>query len=272
VSYIASKKPMNKEESKNGGNRLRKLINGGAEIASGAVGGALGFLAGGPVGAAVLGAGGTAAAMALKRIGEEVSERLLGPREKVRVGAVLAIAASDIQNRIKAGQSLRADGFFESKASSRSDAEEIAESVLLKCQREAEEKKVLYMGYLLSNVAFDHSISPAMAHQIIKAAEQLTYRQLCIMRLAVVKQAFNLRVGDYRGQDSFTKEIYQLLYECLDIYNRGFINFGGEVVFGPTDIAPGKMTVQGIGADIYKIMRLSTIPNEDLVPIATRLK
>jgi hypothetical protein len=111
-----------------------------------------------------------------------------------------------------------------------------------------------------------------MAHQIIKAAEQLTYRQLCIMRLSVVKQAFNLRGGDYRGQGSFTKEVYQLLYECLDLYNRGFINFGGEVVFGPTDIAPGKMTVQGMGADVYNIMRLATIPNEDLVPIATRLK
>jgi len=33
---------------------IRKLINTGAEIAGSAVGGALGFLAGGPVGAAVL--------------------------------------------------------------------------------------------------------------------------------------------------------------------------------------------------------------------------
>jgi len=39
---------------------VRNLINSGAEIAGGAIGGALGFLAGGPAGAAVLGAGSTA--------------------------------------------------------------------------------------------------------------------------------------------------------------------------------------------------------------------
>ncbi len=95
---------------------IRKLISGGAEIAGGAVGGALGFLAGGPIGAAVLGAGGAAAAMALKHIGQEASERLLGPREKVRVGGVLAIAAAEINQRIKNGESVRSDDFFEEKS------------------------------------------------------------------------------------------------------------------------------------------------------------
>lgn len=61
------------EVDKNSG--LRRLINSGLEIA----GGALGFLAGGPADAAVLGAGGTVAAMALRFIGQEASERLLGP-------------------------------------------------------------------------------------------------------------------------------------------------------------------------------------------------
>jgi hypothetical protein len=46
--------------------RISKLINTGVEIAGGAIGGALGFLAGGPVGVA---------AAALRHIGEEVSKR-----------------------------------------------------------------------------------------------------------------------------------------------------------------------------------------------------
>lgn len=71
----------NSNDDKHSG--VRRLINAGAEIAGGAVGGALGFLAGGPVGAALLGAGGAAAAAALKHIGEEAAERLLGSREKV---------------------------------------------------------------------------------------------------------------------------------------------------------------------------------------------
>lgn len=59
---------------------LRSLITGGAEIAGGAVGGALGFPA------AALGAGGTLAAMALSHIDEEIAGRSRGPREKVYVG------------------------------------------------------------------------------------------------------------------------------------------------------------------------------------------
>jgi len=261
----------NSAEGKHSG--IRRLINTGAEIAGGAVGGALGFFADGPVGAALFGAGGATAAAALKRIGEEASERLLGPREQVRVGGVLAIAAGEIRQRLENGESVRADGFFESKGASRSDAEEVAESVLLKSQREPEEKKIPYMGHLFAAVAFDPQISAQLAHQIIKTAEQLTYRQLCILKLAAAKQSFSLRGGDYRNHGGgFAKELYQVLYECLDLYLRGLINFGGGVAFGPTDVKPGSMTVQGLGADVFNLMKLTLIPNADLAPIVAQLR
>ena len=252
---------------------IRRLINTGAEIAGGAVGGALGFLAGGPVGAALLGAGGAAVAAVLKHIGEEASQRLLGPREQVRIGGVLALAAGEIRQRLEQGEAIRTDGFFDPKGSSRSDAEEVAESVLLKSQREPEEKKIPYMGHLFAAVAFDSRVSAQLAHQVIKTAEQLTYRQLCILKLAVVKQAFALHSGDYRSHGGeFAKDLYQVMYECLDLYHRGLINFGGEVAFGPTDVKPGSMNVQGLGADVFNLMRLGLIPNEDLVPIAMQLR
>src|SRR5207245_7578611 len=136
------------------------------------------------------------------------------PREKVRAGAVLAIAAEEINQRIENGERVRSDGFFDEKPSSRSDAEEVAEGVLLKSQREPEEKKIPYMAHLLSSVAFDPEISAQMAHQITKAAEQLTYRQFCILKLAIMKQEFGLRGEDYRQQDAFARELYQVLYEC----------------------------------------------------------
>jgi hypothetical protein len=252
--------------------RIRKLIHGGVEIAGGAVGGALGFLAGGPVGAVALGAGGAAAAMVLRRLGQEASERLLGPRELVRVGAVLAIVAAETCQRISDGDEIRTDGFFDPKDFGRSDGDEVAESVLLKSQREPEEKKIIYMGHLLSSVAFEPTVSANMAHQLAKVAEQLTYRQLCILKLAVKKQAFALRATDYRHTESFEKELYQVLYECLDLYHRAFVGFEESVLFGPTDVAPGKMTIQGLGVDLYNLMRLSTIPDAELAPIAAQLK
>lgn len=259
-----------KNAEKNDG--IQKLINKSTEIAGGAVGAALGLFVEGPAGAVLGGASGPIAATALRSIGQEVSERLLGPREEVRVGAVLAIAAAEIRQRIERGESIRMDGFFDAEQTGRSDAEEVIESVLLKSQREPEEKKIKYMGYFFSNVAFNPQISASMAHQIAKSAEQLTYRQLCILKLSVVKDNFSLRDENYRGQGSFTKELYQVLHECLDLYHRGYVNFGGKAAFGPTDIKPGSMKVQGLGADIFNLMKLSLIPDEDIAPVAAQLK
>jgi hypothetical protein len=261
---------MNNESDQNSG--VQRLINSGAEIAGGAIGGALGFLAGGPTGAALLGAGGVVASMALKHIGQEVSERMLGPREAMRIGGVLAIAAEDVRQRLESGEQIRTDGFFDHKKIGRSDAEEVAESVLLKSQNEPEEKKLPYMGHLLASVAFDARIGTHMAHQIIKAAEQLTYRQPCLLKLAIVKEEFGLRTENYRSHGQFTKDLYQVLYECLDLERKGFIVFGSDVVFGVTDLIPNNIKVEGLGVDIFALMKLYLIPNEDLLPIVTQLK
>jgi hypothetical protein len=177
---------------------LQKLISGGAEIAGAAIGGALGFISAGIFGAAAGSAGGAVAAIMLKRIGDEVSNRYLSSREKVRVGGVIAIAAANIGERLRAGEKLRSDDFFNQRSSGRSSAEEVAENVLLTCQREAEERKVPYMGYLLSNLAFDSTISASMAHFITRTAESLTYRQLCILRIAALRPQVKLRPDDYR--------------------------------------------------------------------------
>jgi len=263
----------NPEEAPNQNNegKVRAIIGAGADIAGAAIGGALGFLAAGPAGAAAGGAGGAAAAHALRSIGEETAGRLLGPREKVRVGGALAIAAEKIQSRIERGECLRQDDFFEQKRNGRSDAQEVAESVLLKCQREAEERKIPFMAFLIGNIAFDAQISPGLAHQIVKTAESLTYRQLCILKIAALRGNYSLRPTDYRGQQRFEKPLYELLYECLDLYHRALINFGGEVAFGPTDVKPGSMSVQGMGADLFNQMGLATIPEADLTPIVTQL-
>lgn len=262
---------MNDLTTKDSKSKIKAIIAVGSDISGAAAGGATGFLLGGPAGAAFGAATGAAAAHTLRSVGEQAADRLLSPREKTRVGAALAIAADKVSGRLDRGETLRSDGFFEPKYYGLSDAEEIAESVLIKCQHEAEERKVPYMALLIANIAFDPQISPALAHQIIKTAENLTYRQLCILKLAALKNNFTLRVKDYRGQQNFEKPLYEILYECLDLYHRALINFGGEVAFGPTDIKPNSMSVQGIGADLLNQMGLLTIPDTDLTPIAEQL-
>ena len=186
-----------------GRRRLRSLITGGAELAGGAIGGALGFLAAGPAGAAALGAGGSLAANVLSHIGTDIADRFLGPREQVRIGGVLALSAARIKERLDSGEQIRSDGFFNPKPDGRADAEEVAENILLKAQRESEEKKIPFMANLLSNVAFDTSVSGQMAHQIVKSVESLTYRQLCLLSLFSGLVEFSLRKNDYRSIKSF---------------------------------------------------------------------
>lgn len=251
--------------------RLGKLITLGSDIAGAGTAGALGFMAAGPVGAFAFGVGGAVASKVLTYIGNELSERLLAPREKVRIGATLALAAQEIGERIKKGEKVRSDGFFDKNDAGQSQAEELAESVLLKSQRETEEKKIPLLAHLLANISFSPEISVALGEQMIKATDLLTYRQLCILRLTVLREKVQLRKTDYRAEKSFSRELYQVLHECYDLYSKGFVNNGSSVALGMTDLIPSEMSVQGVGRDIYNWMQLWQIPEGDIKPLISVL-
>ena len=259
-------------------NDATKLFDDYAEIVGGGIGGVLGFLAGDPITAAFGSAAGTGVAQILKNIGQDFSKRQLSPREDYRVGKVLAIAALEIHQRLEKGENPRNDSFFDEKPTGRSDAEEIAEAIILKCQREPQEQKIPYMGFLTASIGFDSDISADMGHQLIKAAEELTYRQLCILKLAVVKHRFGLRDQNYQDCEKFSKELYQVLQECHDLCLKNYLDykipvtFRGEIAVGYVNLQPNNITIQGIGEDLFKLMKLSLIPDEDIIPIAKVLK
>ncbi len=254
--------------------RLQQLINYGVPLlgagASAAISSTLGMI--GPEGAAIGGMVGKGIEIALNKVGQDISERHLSTREKVRLGAVLVIAAEEIRNRRASGENLREDGFFDEKPTGRSDAEEVAEHVLLKAQREPEEKKLRYMGYLLSSITFDPRINVHLAHQLVKTAEQLTYRQLCILKLCAVKDNFALRNESYREQKNLKRELYQVLDECWDLQERRCLYFKNSILFGFGAIVPSHIVFQGLGSDLFNFMKLSSIPDEDIIPIAEQLK
>ena len=260
------------EDKPNEDPKLRRAIDEGVEITGGAIGGALGVISGDPALAGVLGAAGVAAGSALRQVGNEIVDRVLGSRERKRVGAVVSVIAKDIHARTLRGEKVRNDGFFSEDSNTRSDAEEVAESVFLKCQREPEEKKIQYMGHFFANVAFHPHVSAEMAHQLAKHSEQMTYRQFCLLKVAKFDNyRARLREGDYRNQGNFSVELQEVLYECFDLYGRGFVNFGGGVAFGPTDIMPRAMKAQGLGVHLATLLNLEFIPESDLAPTLHQL-
>ena len=117
-----------------------------------------------------------------------------------------------------------------------------------------------------------------MGHQLIKVAEQLTYRQFCILKLVVLKDRFDLRNQDYQNREKFSKELYQVLQECHDLSLKGCLDykipltFSGEIAVSYMNMQPNDMTIQRIGEDLFKLMKLSSIPDEDIIPIAKALK
>lgn len=117
--------------------KSRKLLNLGLEM-SGAVSGSAFSLLMDPTGGLMSSALGVVVTSGLK----EVSARFLSNREERRIGYSAVLAVSNIENRLKQGDKLRADNFFENRIYNRSKAEELFEGVLLKCKTEYEEKKL----------------------------------------------------------------------------------------------------------------------------------
>ncbi len=154
----------------------KSLVDAGVSIAGNVAGSAVRILFPDPIYGIAAGA---IVSETTKRVLGEFAGRVLSSREEIRVGATISFAAVKIQNRLDAGETPRADGFFDEDETGRSNADEIFEGVLLKAKNESQEKKIKYLGNLFANVAFRSDISTTEANFFLKTAEELSYRQFC---------------------------------------------------------------------------------------------
>jgi hypothetical protein len=170
---------------------LRNLLESGGQVVGNVAGAALSAFAG-----PLLGAGaGVAMGEALARVGTEVYDRLLAPRQRARVGGALGAAAARIGERLDAGDVPRADGFFDAGLDDRPQAEEVLEGALMTAANAWEERKVVPLGRLYANLAFDDSISPRWANYLLRVADSLTYTQLVLLAVLAKKVFQNEGAG-----------------------------------------------------------------------------
>jgi hypothetical protein len=217
-----------------------------------------------------------AAAMVLEGGAEEFRHRLLSARERSRVDRVVALGRTHIEEKLRLGYELRSDGFFgsgpglqEGRISHRSVADEIVEGVLLVAQRQHQEKKIPYLAFLLANIAFDDA-SADLTNHLIRLADQLSYRQLCLIALFEAKDRYRLHVGKYLEAAEPSNEMQSLIGELLDLEDRGLAMSDGSTdgAFLRRSTGPDK----GPGMKLYQLMELWRISNDDLAPIAELLK
>jgi hypothetical protein len=243
-------------------NKSRKLIQTGAETFGAAIGGAIGLI-GGPLGAI----GGSITGILLSKGLSEFADRFLSNREQARVGASAGLTIIGVQENIDRGLTLRQDGFFDYDEINRSKAEELFEGILIKCKNEFEEKKIKFISNIYKNVAFDSSVNPDNANQILNSVQQFSYRQLTI--LAFVGQnsnnKFSLRVNDFRDDyETISTEIEFLLQDFILLDKQGIISRSDNTsMLDTSDVVPGLMKLTQIGLNYFQLLDLNTMSGGD---------
>jgi hypothetical protein len=218
------------------------LVKMGSEMTGSAIATVAGFFIAGPGGAAVGAAASPLLIREINKIGNDVAERYLSERERVRIGAVIIYAKYKISKNLEAGKQPRSD-FTEIPVEKhpacteipfvvRPSAEEIIEGVLLAAQREHEEKKVPFLGNLLGNIAFDLDIDKEQANLLIKLGKDLSFRQLCLLSLFASSTEYWLRDGSYedlylKGEFFSHLERVALLQEIKDLTTQELLSCGG---------------------------------------------
>ena len=254
---------------------LLQLIDNSTEIAgSTTVSLAAGLLTGDPIAAVVAGMGGKALEIGFKMIGNEISRRMIGPREEIRAGAAIAFALTGIHQRLENGEKPRQDDFFDKDISIRSKNEEILENAILKCQREPEEKKSRYIAKIYENSVFEQEVSADLGHKIIKSAEQLTYQQLCILSLVGQRENTEEFLRDF--QFDFSLELSKPLHDCFELVTNGYMQGGLTLTHSGRlpryeTLNPYTMHLENIGIATFNLMNLHDIPDDDIAPIAKLL-
>jgi hypothetical protein len=165
----------NENSTENKEKIINEIIQTGSEISGGAVGAIAGSIIAGPVGGIIGGAVTPILIRLFSAAGQEIKQRVIGEREKVRIGYTYGIGYKKISDRLENGETMRSDNFFDSSVNNRSTADEILEGVIRSAEKEIEEKKLKFYGNLLANISFTTTVNKDKAHFFIKIAQDLTY-------------------------------------------------------------------------------------------------
>ena len=238
-------------------------------LVGGAVGGPAGAITGDIV-ANLLQAG-------LRKVVKDQLGRMLSTFEELRTGKVLSQIRTKVIQNLSQGRTLKQDDFFSTNIDERSAAEEIFEGVLLAAQREYEEKKIKFEGNFFANIAFEPSIDEqkidrAYANFLLKLAQGLSYRQLCIVALFVQKDNFHLRNISYRNIERFYDfKFFTVLQDIYILYSQGLLFVDEIALVSPFDIVPAKMVAKGPIKTLYSLMGLEEIEQSDINALAEQL-
>lgn len=251
--------------------KARALIASGSSLFGAGVGAAIGLF-GGPFGAVGGAVAGSLAGEVLTRVGREVADRWLGPREAARIGAAIAVAANRIERRLHSGDVLRSDGFFLPTDLRRSAAEEVAESALIKIQRTAEERKVPFIANIIANVCFDEEIDEHLAHILIRTSEALSYRQFCLLSI-FQNNDYGLRSENYvESPEDVSESTSIVLTEIFDLFKMNCVCVEETFMLDYYWVKPSAMELTSIGKRLAALLSLDELSALDRDEVSLLLR
>lgn len=241
------------------------------EASSAGTGALIGGLVGGIPGACIGGALTPVIASIFQHVADEFFTRILGKREKARVSAVFYYSIEKINQNIENGLKVREDFECPKNSIGRHFAEEILEGILLAAQRDHEEKKLPYYSNLIANLAFHPEIDRAQANLLIRIGRELSYQQLCLLRVLAQRTDYNLSERPaYEILSELGCNGIALFQELYDLNTRKII--GGEGFMGQSFLKPRTTGLSRIGETIYSLMELDKINYDDVLPIISLLR
>lgn len=226
------------------------------EIASGVITLAISSLIPNPIGAAVFD-------KVMHPIFADFMDRMLSANQKNRIEKVLEDAINKIASRLgKNDIPYNEEGFWTEDSNRVSDAKVVLEGILLKARDEYEEKKLPYYSNLIAQMAFDPSWSYQRLNAMIRMFEQLSYRQLQLMALAMQKGEIDTLQWDVRfKRTTESYAYYDLFCEVVNLSNLALFHQPGILLqMGLGD----KQALSPIGKSMAELMELSTIPQDEL--------
>jgi hypothetical protein len=236
--------------------KLKTIIDKGSEIGGSVTGAGIGLLIAGPVGAIGGAAVGPLVAHAFKKIGTELSEKLMSPREQARVGATYTLALEKISKSLQNGKNVREDDFFIEQDKGRSKSETILEGTLLKARNEYEEKKIKFYSSFLANLSFDGTISFEKGNTLLRILEQLSYRQIAILAYFAGIESLNTDRWMISFKDNSELGGYQDFYsELMNLYNQQLLQQTG----GGISMSASTMGISPLGRTLCKLIDIEEV-------------
>lgn len=249
--------------------KLKALIEKGSEIGGSVAGATIGLTIAGPAGALAGAAVGPIVGAVFKKVGAEISEKIMGPREQARVGATYTLALEKISIMLNSGRKVREDDFYSSQENDRSKSESILEGTLLKARDEYEEKKIICYSNFLANLSFDDSVSFEKGNTLLRILEQLSYRQIAILAYFSDGNSLSTEQWMISFKDNSELGKYQDFYfELMDTYNKQLLQQTG----GGISMSVSSLGISPLGKTMCDLIGIEEIDPDDKVEIKNTIE